>query len=83
MPVSSATAERSFSSLKSLKTYLRTTMVEDRLNGLSLMHIHRGHQIEMDRIIQQFAADGNQRIRLFFHTESLYSLYQNLQKHGI
>lgn len=66
MPVSSATAERSFSSLKRIKTYLRSTMVEDRLNGLSLMHIHRDHQIDLDRIIQQFAADGNRRIRLIF-----------------
>ena len=66
MPVSSATAERSFSSLKRIKTYLRSTMVEDRLNGLSLMHIHRDHQIDLDRIIQQFAANGNRRIRLIF-----------------
>ena len=66
MPVSSATAERSFSSLKRIKTYLRSTMVEDRLNGLSLMHIHRDNQIDLDRVIQQFAADGNRRIRLIF-----------------
>jgi hypothetical protein len=30
-PVTSATAERSFSALKRIKTYLRSTMVEDRL----------------------------------------------------
>jgi hypothetical protein len=38
MPVTSATTERSFSALKRIKTYLRSTMVEDRFNGLSLMH---------------------------------------------
>ena len=36
----SATAERYFSALKSIKTYLRSTMVEGRLNGLSLLHVH-------------------------------------------
>ena len=51
MPVSSATAERSFSLPKRLKIYLRSTMVEDRLNGLSLMQIHRDQQIDLDRII--------------------------------
>ena len=38
MPVTSANTERSFSTLKRIKTYLRSTMVENRLNGLSLMH---------------------------------------------
>jgi hypothetical protein len=41
LPVSTATAERSFSTLRRLKTYLRTSMGEDRLNGLALMSIHR------------------------------------------
>ena len=41
LPVSSATAERSFSALKYLKSYLRSTMSEDRLNGLALAYIHR------------------------------------------
>ena len=63
MPVSSATAERSFSSLKRIETYLQSTMIEDRLNGLAL---HRNYQIDLDRIIQQFAADGNRRIQLIF-----------------
>ena len=39
MPVTSAITERSFSVLKLIKTYLRSTMVENRLNGLSLTHV--------------------------------------------
>ena len=39
MPVTSATTERSFSVLKLIKTYLRSTMVENRLIGLSLTHV--------------------------------------------
>lgn len=35
LPVSSATAERSFSTLNHIKSYRRATMGEDRLNGLA------------------------------------------------
>ena len=38
MPVSAATAERSFSLLKRLKTWLRNTMMQDWLIGLALMN---------------------------------------------
>ena len=34
-----ATGERSFSTLKLLKTYLRSTMSDSRLNGLAMMHM--------------------------------------------
>jgi hypothetical protein len=40
LPVSVASAERSFSSLKRLKTYLRHRMNQDRLTGLALLSIH-------------------------------------------
>jgi len=39
LPVSSATAERSFSRLKLLKTYIRSTMTEDRLSNLAILSI--------------------------------------------
>ena len=41
MPVASATAERSFSVLRRLKTYVRSNMKNDRLSSLGLMHINR------------------------------------------
>lgn len=41
LPVTSCTCERSFSSMKLIKNYLRTTMRQDRLNGLALMNIHK------------------------------------------
>ncbi|KAJ4449795.1 hypothetical protein ANN_01199, partial [Periplaneta americana] len=41
LPVSTSTSERSFSTLKRLKSYLRNTMGNDRLNGLALLNIHR------------------------------------------
>lgn len=39
IPVTVAIAERSFSKLKLLKSYLRSTMLQDRLNGLAILSI--------------------------------------------
>ena len=39
MPVASATAEMPFNVLRRLKTYVRSTMKNDRLSSLGLMHI--------------------------------------------
>lgn len=41
VPVTSSTSERSFSALKRLFTYLRSSMTEIRLNNCLLLHIHR------------------------------------------
>ncbi|CAH2101901.1 unnamed protein product [Euphydryas editha] len=41
LPCTTCTVERSFSSLRRLKTWLRSAMSEDRLNGLAMMSVHR------------------------------------------
>jgi len=41
LPVSTASTERSSSTLKSLKTYLRNTIGQERLTGLTLLNIYR------------------------------------------
>ena len=41
LPVTSCECERSFSAMLRLKNYTRSTMVEERLNGLALMEIHQ------------------------------------------
>lgn len=41
MPATNATSERSFSALRRVKTYLRSTMAQDRLNHMMTLHIHR------------------------------------------
>ena len=41
MPATNAISERSFSALKEVKTYLRTTMTQRRLNHLMLLHVHK------------------------------------------
>jgi len=40
-PASSAVAERSFSVLRRLKTWLRGTMIQLRLHSLAVCHVHQ------------------------------------------
>ena len=58
------TAERSFSSLRRLKTYLRTTMNEERLNGLALMAIHREIPVNSEKVIEEFVTRKARRLNL-------------------
>lgn len=41
LPITVASAERSFSTLKNVKTYLRNSTGENQLNGLAALSIHR------------------------------------------
>lgn len=63
LPVSSATAERSFSRLKLLKTYLRSTMTEDRLSNLAILSIERNiaQTINFNKVISTFASMKKRR----------------------
>lgn len=40
MPASNSTCERSFSALRRIKMYLRSTMSQVRLNNLMVLHVH-------------------------------------------
>ena len=55
---------RSISTLRNLKTYLRKTMVQDRLNGLALMHAHREMELDLEKIIDLFANLHPRRMRM-------------------
>jgi hypothetical protein len=55
LPVSTATAERTFSTLKRLKTYLRNATGQDRLTGLALMSVHRDIEIDTQHVITELA----------------------------
>ena len=63
LPVSSATAERSFSTLRLIKLDLRTTMGQARLDGLCLMYIHNDSSISIGAIIKKIAVT-NRKIKL-------------------
>ena len=55
-PVSSCTAQRSFSGLRRLKTYLRSRMSQERLNAVALMHVHKDvvEKIQIDELLDDF-----------------------------
>ena len=65
MPATSATSERSFSSLRLVKSYLRTTMKQKRLNHLLLLHIHKDRQIDLLAAMREFVLLNDERFRIF------------------
>lgn len=54
LPCSTATPERSFSTLRRLKSWLRNSMVNDRLNGLALLSVHREILVSPENVINRF-----------------------------
>ena len=68
LPASSATAERSFSALRRLKTWLRSTMTQPRLNAAAICHVHceRAAQVDAGRIAAAFVRlnSSRQSVRL-------------------
>ena len=66
-PVTSYSAERSVSTLRRVKTYLRsTTTGETRLSSLCLMSIFRDLPIDLEEIIDLFAAEKSRKMN-FIH----------------
>ncbi len=55
LPVTTATSERSFSTLRRLLTYLCSTMGEDRLVGLTHKTSNKDIEIEIDVVIDELA----------------------------
>jgi len=45
LPCTTSTVERSFSTLRRVKTWTRATMVEERLSGLAMLSVHRAKHI--------------------------------------
>jgi hypothetical protein len=66
IPVTVASAERSFSKLKQLKNCLRSTMLQERLNGLAMCSIEKDilDKIDLDTVLKDFAS-RNARRRFF------------------
>ena len=61
-----ASAERSFSKLKLLKNYLRSTMSQERLNSLAMCTIERAilDTIDLNTVLDDFAS-RNARMSIF------------------
>ncbi|XP_024120007.1 zinc finger MYM-type protein 1 isoform X3 [Oryzias melastigma] len=65
IPTTVASAERSFSKQKLLKTYLRSAMSQEHLNGLAIISINRdvAGEISYDETIDAFAARKARSLR--------------------
>ena len=51
-----------------MKTFLRATCGQERLNGLTLLNMYRDVKIDINNIIDQFAQSGMRRVN-FMHPD--------------
>ena len=61
IPVTVASAERSFSKLKLIKNYLRNTCSQNRLSSLAILNTERERKMNIDKIINDFANAKSRR----------------------
>ena len=77
MPATNAVSEHSFSALRRVKSYLRSTMTQQRLNHLMVLHIHKDLTDELDivTLANEFVALREHRSSIFgTFTEADYKL---------
>ena len=67
LPSSACEAERSFSTLRRLKTYLRSTQTQQRLNNLAILNTHREHAEALDlaEAVKEFVSRSQTRRNKF------------------
>ena len=61
MPIESTIAERSFSVLIRLKIYVRSTIKNDMLSSLGLMHIHRDFEVDLYKAMKVLVSAKTRR----------------------
>jgi len=66
LPIFVATGERSFSKLKLIKTYIRSTMTQDRLVGLSTLSIEQdiAQTIDLTELVSTFSKLKARKIKM-------------------
>ena len=71
IPVTTCECERSISSLRRLKTYFRSTMGEERLNGLAALHVHNNIPVDLEKIVDNFERKHSRRMTMvnILHSE--------------
>ena len=63
IPITTATAKQSFSTLRRIKTYLCSTMTEESLNSIMVLHAHKDLASDLDlvKIAKDFVATNSRR----------------------
>jgi len=64
LPITSCECERSFSIMRRLRSWLRASMMMDRLSNLALMNIHRDVSVDYDNAVKIFMELHPRRILL-------------------
>jgi len=64
IPVTSATAERSFSVLRRIKTWDRASMSQEYLNSLSVLFVHKP-DLDVKEVAKAFITEQEERMRYF------------------
>lgn len=69
-PMNTAEAERCFSTLKRIKTFLRNTMTQERLNALAMLSMEKRLVTEItdfnQKVIEKFAGQKERRAKFLF-----------------
>ena len=67
VPATNAVSERSFSALKRVKTYLRATTTDTRMNNLLVLHIHKSYtdNIDLIKVANEFLERRDNRKTVF------------------
>ena len=67
MPATNATSERSFSALHRVKSYLRNSMSQQRLNNLMLLHVHKilTDSLDVVGVANAFVGESEHRLQIF------------------
>ena len=72
IPATNATLERSFSALRLLKRYLRTTTLQERLNYLMLLDVHKKGTDVLDMQVEVAEFLGESDRASIRHHRSVY-----------
>ena len=69
LPVLTATPERTFSTLKRVKTFLRNATGENRLTGLTLLRVHIDIKVDPEEVLNRFALQKDSHLIsiIFYH----------------
>ena len=62
LPVTSAEAERTFSLLRRIKTYTRSTLTEEHFSDLAVIAMHYGQRVSVEDVLKDFVQAHPRRI---------------------
>ena len=70
MPATNATSERTFSCLRRIKSYLRSSMTQTRLNSTMILSVHKEYTDQLDLV-----DIGNEFVRESHHRENVFGSF--------